>query len=99
SCVFFRRRKMHRTRVPAIGVSLIGTKRGHLELETVLEYNDHTEMRTDRVRSREKRLHIFRASVGGDVVILWCQTAHHVAHATTCEVRNVSPLTQPLRDP
>src|SRR5207244_884917 len=89
---------MHRTRVPAIDVSLIGTKRGHLELETVLEYNDHTEMRTDRVRSREKRLHIFRTRVGRDVVILWCQTAHHVTHATTCEVRNVPTVTQPLRD-
>src|SRR2546430_14942083 len=89
---------MHRTRVPAIDVSLIGTKRGHFKLETVLEYNDHTEMRADRVRSEKKGLHIFRTRVGRDVVILWCQTAHHVTHATTCEVRNVSTVTQNLRD-
>src|SRR5215471_13428183 len=89
---------MHSAGVPAIDVGLIGTKCGHFELETLLEYNNHTEVRADRVRSREKRLHIFRTRVGGDVVILWCQTAHHVTHATTCEVRNVSTVTQPLRD-
>src|SRR5262249_22608321 len=89
---------MHRARVPAVDVSLIGTKGRYFKLETVLEYNDHAEMRTDGVRSGEKRLHIFRASVGGDVVIFWCQTADHVTHAATCEVRNVSPITQALRD-
>src|SRR5215831_8137986 len=89
---------MHRARVPAIDVSLIGTKRGHFELEIVVEYNDHSEMRTDRVRSGEKRLHIFRTRVGRNVVIFWCQTAHHVTHATTREVRNVSTVTQTLRD-
>src|SRR5436309_14318942 len=55
-------------------------------------------MRADRVRSGKKRLHIFRTRVGRDVVILWCQTAHHVTHATTCEVRNVSTVTQSLLD-
>src|SRR5204863_7460627 len=55
-------------------------------------------MRTGRVRAREKRLHSFRARVGGDVVILRCQTAHHVAYATPCEVRDVSLLTQARRD-
>src|SRR5690348_10746608 len=89
---------MHRARVPAVDVSLIGTKCGHFKLETVLEYNDHTEMRADRVRSGKKGPHIFGTRVGRDVVILWCQPPHHVTHATTCEVRNVSTVTQPLRD-
>src|SRR6266702_6562497 len=89
---------MPRTRVPAIDVSLIGPKGGNFELETVLKYNDHTEMRADRVRSGKKGPHVFRTRVGRDVVILWCQTAHHVTHATTCEVRNVSTVTQNLRD-
>src|SRR5262249_46269527 len=89
---------MHRARVPAVDVSLIGTKCGHFELEIVLEYDDHAKMRTDCVRSGKKGLHIFRTRVGRNVVILWCQTAHHVAHAPTREVRNVSTVTQPRRD-
>src|SRR2546423_15593022 len=89
---------MHRARVPAVDVSLVGTKRRDLKLEIVLEYNDHPEVRADCVRSGEKRLHVFRAGVGGDVVILWYQTAHQVAHAATCEVRNVSAITQALHD-
>ena len=85
---------MHRAWVPAVDVSVIGAKGGYLELKAVLQHDDYAEMRTDRVRSREKRLHRFRARVSSDVVILRCQTAHHVAHATACEVRDVPLLTQ-----
>src|SRR5215469_4932072 len=89
---------MHRARVPAVDVSLIGTKRGDFKLETVFEYNDHAKMRADRVCPGEKRLHIFRAGVCCDVIIFWCQSAHQVAYAATCEVRNMPLLTQPRCD-
>src|SRR6266853_577146 len=89
---------MHRAWVPAVDVSIIGAKSGYLKLQAVLQHDNYAEMRTHRVRAREKRLHSFRARVGGDVVILRCQTAHHVAHATPCEVRNVPLLTQARHD-
>ena len=89
---------MHRAWVPAVDISVIGAKGGYLKLKAVLQHDDYTEMRTDRVRAREKRLHSFRARVSGDVVILRCQTSHHVAHATACEVRDVPLLTQARRD-
>src|SRR4029077_3376372 len=89
---------MHRCWVPAVDVGVIGAKGGYLKLKVVLQYDDYAKMRTDRVRAREKRLHSFRARVSGDVVILRCQTAHHVAHATACEIRDVSLLTQARRD-
>src|SRR6266436_9005930 len=89
---------MHRAWVPAVDVSIIGAKSGYLKLQAVLQHDNYAEMRTNRVRAREKRLHSFRARVGGDVVILRCQTAHHVAHATACEVRDVPLLTQACRD-
>src|SRR4029078_6367274 len=89
---------MHRAWVPAVDISVIGAKGGYLKLQAVLQHDNYAEVRTDRVRAREKRLHSFRARVGGDVVILWCQTAHHVAHATACEVRDVPLLTQARHD-
>src|SRR4030095_4060101 len=73
-------------------------KCGQLELKAVLQHDDYTEMGTDRIRAREKCLHSFRARVGGDVVILRCQTSHHVTHATAREVRDVPLLTQARRD-
>src|SRR5207247_10262631 len=85
--VFLGRRKMHRAWVPAVDVRLIGTKGGHLKLKAVLEHDDHAKMCTDCVRAREKRLHSFRARVSGDIVILWDQTAHHVATAAACNGR------------
>ena len=88
---------MHRAWVPAVDVSVIGAKGGYLKLKAVFQHDDYTEMRTDRVRAREKRLHGFRARVSSDVVILGCQTAHHVAHATACEVRGVPLLSQTRR--
>jgi hypothetical protein len=79
--------------MPAVDISVIGTKGGYLKLQAVIQHDNHTEMRTDRVRAREKRLHSFRARVSSDVVILRCQTAHHVAHATAREVSDVPLLT------
>ena len=89
---------MHRAWVPAVDVSVIGAEGGHLKLKAVFQHDDYTEMRTDRVRAREKRLHGFRARISGDVVILRCQTSDHVAHATACEVRDVPLLPQVRRD-
>ena len=89
---------MHRAGVSAVDVSVIGTERGHLELKTVLQDHDHAEMRADCVRSRKERLHRFGSRIGGDVVILRCQPAHHVAHTTASEVRDVALLTQLRRD-
>src|SRR6266699_2522707 len=89
---------MHRAWVPTVDISVIGAKGGYVKLQAVLQHDNYAEMRTDRVRAREKRLHSFRARVGSDVVILRCQTAHHVAHATACEVRDVPLLTQACRD-
>src|SRR5262245_61365273 len=89
---------MNRAWVPSIDVSVIGAKGGHFKLKAVLQHNDYTEMRTDRIRAREERLHIFRTRVSSDVVILRCQTAHHVAHATACEVRDVPLFTEARRD-
>src|SRR5262245_42917648 len=89
---------MHRAWVPAVDISVIGAKGGYLKLKAVLQHDDYAEMRTDRVRAWEKRLHSFRAGVSGDIVILSCQTLHHVAHATPCEVRDVPLLTQARRD-
>src|ERR1700751_4076720 len=89
---------MHRARVSTVDISVIRAKGGHLKLEPLLQHDDYTEMRTDRVCAREERLHSFRARISGDVVILRSQTSHHVAHATACEVRGVSLLTQARRD-
>ena len=89
---------MHRAWVPAVDVSVIGAKGGYLKLKAVLQHDDYTKMRTDRVRARKKRLHDFRACVGSDVVVLRCQTSNHVAHATTCEVRDIPLLPQVRRD-
>src|SRR5207247_4271286 len=83
---------------PAVDISVIGAKAGYLKLKAIFQHDNNAEMRTDRVRAREKGLHSFRARVGGDVVILRCQTAHHVAHATACEVCDVPLLAQASRD-
>src|SRR4029434_6998011 len=84
--------------VPTVDIGVIGSKGGYLKLKAAFQHDNYTEMRTDRVRAREKRPHSFRARVGGDVVILRRQTAHHIAHATACEVRDVPLLTQARRD-
>src|SRR5262245_66192630 len=89
---------MHRRGVSTVDVSVIGAKGGDLKLKAILQHDNYTEMRTDRVRAREKGLDSFRARVGSDVVILRYQTAHHVAYATACEVRDVPLLTQARRD-
>src|SRR5881398_3740950 len=67
--------------MPSIDVSLIGPKSCHLKLEIILQDNDHPKMRTDRIGSLKKFLYHFGPRVGGDVVVFWRQTAHHVAHA------------------
>src|SRR5206468_12754967 len=84
--------------VPSVDVRLVGTKSCHLELEIIVEYDDHAKMRPDRIGSWEKPLHYFRSRVGGDVVVLWRQTADHVAHTTTSEVRYVAMLAQACSD-
>src|SRR4029077_419820 len=84
--------------VPSVDVSFVGPKSRHLELEIIFEYDDHSKMRADRIGSPKKFLHHFRARVGGDVVVFWRQTANHVAHATTGEVRNVTVLAQARSD-
>src|ERR1041385_2564114 len=89
---------MYRSRMPAVDVCLIGAKGGYLKLKAFLQHDNYTEMRTDCVGVREKRLHIFGARVGRNIVILRSQTAHHVAHATPCEVRDMPLFTQSRRD-
>ena len=55
---------MHRAGVPAVDVSVIGAKGGHLELKTVLQHDDHAEMRADRdVRGKSVCTVSGRASV------------------------------------
>src|SRR5207248_6589393 len=84
--------------MPSIDISLIGPKSCHLELEIVFQNDDHAKMRTDGIRSLEKFLDHFGTRVGGDVVVFWRQTAHHVAHATTGEIRDVTILAQARSD-
>src|SRR4030095_9184334 len=84
--------------MPSVDVSLIGPKRRHLKLEIVFQYDDDAKMRTDRIGSRKKSLHHFRSRVGGDVVVLRRQTADHVAHTTTGEIRDVPILAQACSD-
>src|SRR6266536_3940180 len=84
--------------MPSIDVSLIGPKSCHLKLESIFQHDDHSKMRTDRIRSLEKFLYHFGARVGGDVVVFWGQTAYHVAHATTGEIRDVTILAQTRSD-
>src|SRR6266487_1433342 len=84
--------------VPSVDVSLIGPKSCHLKLEIVFQNNDDPKVRTDRIGSRKKSLHHFGARVGRDVVILWRQSAHHVTHTTTGEVRDVTILAQARSD-
>src|SRR5439155_24484719 len=80
--------------VPSIDVSLVGTKCGHLELEVVFQHDDHAKMRADRIGPGKNSLHNYRSRIGGDVVVLWRQTADHVAHITTGEVRDVANVAQ-----
>src|SRR5215475_5911254 len=84
--------------VPSVDVSLLGPKCCHLKLEIIFQYDDHTKMRPDRIGSWKKSLHHFRSCIGGNVVVLWRQTADHVANATAGEVRNVPFLTQARGD-
>src|SRR6267378_771010 len=84
--------------VPSVDVSLVGPKCRHLKLEIIFQYDDHSKMRADRIGSLKKFLHHFGARVGGDVVVFWRQTANHVAHATTGEVRGVTILAQAPSD-
>src|SRR5437763_405932 len=84
--------------MPSIDVSLIGPKSCHLKLEIIFQDNDHPKMRTDRIGSLKKFLYHFGPRVGGDVVVFWRQTAHHVAHATTGEIRDVTTLAQARSD-
>src|SRR5204862_2907245 len=84
--------------MPSIDVSLIGPKSCHLKLEIIFQDNDHPKMRTDRIGSLKKFLYHFGPRVGGDVVVFWRQTAHHVAHATTGEIRDVTILAQARSD-
>src|SRR6186997_2409624 len=86
-------------RVSSVNVSLVGPKCCHLELEIIIEYDDHAKMRADGIGSWKKSLHHFRSRVGGDVVILRRQIANHVAHATTGEIRDVPLLAQTGSDP
>src|SRR5581483_2066006 len=85
---------MNRGWVPSVDISLVGPKCRHLKLEIAFQYDDHAKMRADRIGSWKKSLHQIRSCVGGDVVVLWWQTADHVAHATTGEVRDVPFLAQ-----
>src|SRR4029453_3637034 len=84
--------------MPSVDVSLIGPKRRHLKLEIVFQYDDDAKMRTEPIGSRKKSLPHFRARGGGDVVVLRRQTADHVAHTTTGEVRDVPILAQACSD-
>src|SRR5205085_9486562 len=54
--VLFWRGKMHGAGMSAIHVSIVGTKRRHLELETVFDHEDHPKMRANRVGARKKLL-------------------------------------------
>src|SRR5204863_6093683 len=49
--IFRRRRKMDLCWMPAIKVSAVRTKGSDLELQSILEHDDHTKVRTDRVGS------------------------------------------------
>src|SRR5262245_4976087 len=89
---------MHCGWVPAVDICVIGAKRRDLKLKALFQHDNHTKMRTDRVRARKKCLHGLRPRVSGDVVILWSQTSHHVAHAAAREVRYVPLLAQARRD-
>src|SRR6266513_3970261 len=84
--------------VSSVDVSLVGPKCGHLELELVFQHDDHSKMRADRIGSRKKFLYHFGARVGSDVVVFWRQTAYHVPHTTTGEVRDVTILAQARSD-
>src|SRR4029453_14035319 len=85
---------MNGSRMPSVEVSLIRTKSCYLKLEIAFQYDDYSEMRADCVGSRKQSLHDFGSRVSGNVVILRRQTAHHVPHATTGEVRNMTSFAQ-----
>src|SRR5947199_10739744 len=84
--------------MPSIDVSLIGPKSCHLKLEIIFQDNDHPKMRTDRIGSLKTFLYHFGPRGGGDGGVFWRQTAHHVEHATTGEIRAVPSLAQARSD-
>ena len=83
---------MHRARMPAIDISVIGTKRRHLELKIVFQDQDHTKMRPDGVRPRKKPLHNFGSGVGGNVEIFRYLATNDVPDATASEIRDMTAL-------
>ena len=87
--VFLRRGKTHLTWMSAVHIRLIRAKGRNFELKIVLQYDNHAETRTYRVRTRENVLHLFRSRVSDDVIILRSQIAHHIAHTAAREIRDV----------
>ena len=86
---------MHGARMPAIHISIVGTKRRHLELETVFDHEDHPKMRANRVGARKKLLHHFRRRIGDDIEVFRSFAANDVAHAAPGEVRKMAVLAHP----
>ena len=80
--------------VPPVDVCRVRPKRCDLELEIILQNNDHTKMRANGVRARKKPLYVFRPCVGGNVVILWQQSANHVTDAAAHDVCDVTFFAQ-----
>ena len=80
--------------MPPVDIAFIRAKSGNLELKAVFQHDDDAKVRANRVRVREKLLHGFGPRTGSDVVILRRQTAHHVAHTTASEVRDIIVLAQ-----
>ena len=85
---------MHFGRPPAIEVGAIRAECRDLELKSIFEDDDHTEMRAHRVGPGKYLLDRFRRRVGRDVEILRSLAAKKVPHASAGEVGHVTGRAQ-----
>src|SRR5206468_7388036 len=69
------------------------------ERNPVLDDQDDAELRADRHRAPEERLHRLRRRAGRHVEVEWLAPEELVAHASAREVRLVPGLAQPPHDP
>ena len=84
---------------PAIKVSTVRAEGGNLQVLSTLPHQDHAEVCSHDIVARKQRLHLLRAGIRGDVIILRLAAQENIPHAAASVIRRESPGTQPLHHP
>ena len=86
--------KRHGIRAATIGVITLRPKSGHLKGVPVFHHQNHPEALTHGMCLGKERLHLFRPSAGGHIIILRRHPAELIAHTPPHEVGLMSGLLQ-----